>query len=155
MRGGVGVRFVAVTAAAMETLSPAAAAVRADRRLDRDLRDTATSADHQGWWTSGAGDLLRAPSLGKQLSDGVTQMGARLYSPFVAAFPLQHSVAMSPEWLVATPARAIASQLPRHRRRRTPDALSDLPHRRVCLLQVSGLNALVLRQIPPADLADC
>lgn len=83
MRGGVGVRFVAVTAAAMETLASAAAAIRADRRLDRDLRDTATSADHQGWWTSGAGDLLRAPSLRNQFSDGVEQLGVRLYSPFV------------------------------------------------------------------------
>jgi hypothetical protein len=98
------------------------------------------------------GDLLRAPPLCQELTDGLAKLGVLLHATLVIACPAGRCLAMGLEGPITSLA-AVAGQLTRDRRCGPPDLRGDFSNAQPCVVQVGNLDALILRQVTGADLA--
>jgi len=101
-----------------------------------------------------AADLLRAPSLTKQLGDHGTEAVIGVDPASVVTRTSRGGSSMSIEGLIAAAGWSVAPQLPRNRRRRSTKSVGDRPHAQPGTTQIGDLDALLLGQVSRADLAD-
>ncbi len=101
-----------------------------------------------------AADLLRTPPLAKQLGDHLAKPIVNLDAPPVLTCPAYGGATMSIERPIPATGDHVAPQLPRDRRRRASKPGCDRPDAQSGLTEIGDLDALVLGEIPGADLAD-
>ena len=90
-----------------------------------------------------AGNLRRTPALGKQLGDDIAELRISLDTTWMATCSAHHGPAMGFKRSVGAVAPAIASQLPRHRRRCSADLVGDLADAKPVPPQIGDLDAFV------------
>jgi hypothetical protein len=101
-----------------------------------------------------AADLLRAPPLTKQFDDYTAEVIVAVDPASMVTCSTSGGTPMGVEGLIPAAGCRVTPHLPGNRRRRTSEPLGDRTHAQPGMTQISDLDALVLGQVPRADLAD-